>query len=185
MSNTFFTSDTHWYHSNIIKFCNRPFENVEEMNELMISKWNSVVSKFDTIYHLGDLSFCTKDKARELINRLNGYKHLIRGNHDRKRYRLNDDLGFKSIKDYEELSRKRYGQKIILSHYHMQSWNSSHHGSYHCCGHSHGTLSNEVNGKKLRRLDVGVDTHDFMPWSFEEVKEYMENIEKPTLTSRK
>lgn len=81
---TFFTSDTHFYHSNIIWFCNRPFANVEQMNEAMIRNWNSVVGQDDVVFHLGD--FCLGGSAEwiMILDRLNGHIHLVLGNHDLK-----------------------------------------------------------------------------------------------------
>ena len=78
------TSDTHFNHKNIIKYCNRPFNDVYEMNETLINNWNSVVTPEDIIYHLGDFGFGTKEELQEIFDRLNGYKYLIMGNHDRK-----------------------------------------------------------------------------------------------------
>ena len=70
---TFFTSDTHFYHSNIIRFCNRPFANVEQMNESMIRNWNSVVGQDDEVFHLED--FCLGGSAEwaKILDRLNGH----------------------------------------------------------------------------------------------------------------
>ena len=82
LSNTWFTSDTHYWHSNVIKYCNRPFSSVEEMNEALIDNWNAVVKDGDTVFHLGDVIFAGVTKAREIIPRLKGNKILIRGNHD-------------------------------------------------------------------------------------------------------
>ena len=81
---TFFTSDTHFNHANIIKFCNRPFKDVEQMNEVMIANWNSVIGKDDTVFHLGD--FCLGGAAEwtKILDRLNGKIYLIMGNHDLK-----------------------------------------------------------------------------------------------------
>lgn len=84
MRDIWFTSDTHFFHANIIKYCNRPFSSTEEMNEVLIQNWNKVVKKGDLIYHLGDVFMgpSTPDKHNWLMNRLNGSKRLIVGNHD-------------------------------------------------------------------------------------------------------
>jgi len=78
--NIFFTSDTHFGHKNILKYCNRPFVNVEEMDEVMIERWNGRIGKNDSVYHLGDFSFSSNPKT--YFERLNGKKILIIGNHD-------------------------------------------------------------------------------------------------------
>ena len=84
---TFFTSDTHFNHANIIRFCNRPFKDVTQMNETLIANWNSVIDKDDTVFHLGD--FCLGGAAEwtQVLNRLNGKIYLIMGNHDLKNIR--------------------------------------------------------------------------------------------------
>lgn len=178
MIETFFTSDTHWFHKRIIGFCGRPFKSVEEMNEAIVERWNSVVSNKDEVYHLGDLSFGTREQTSSLLDRLNGNIGLVRGNHDlKRRVRPGTYEKLAWVKDYHEMSQKRYGQKVLLLHYPMQSWNSSHFGSYHLHGHEHGGGSNRVNGRLLRRLDVAVESHNYTPINFQEVKEYMEKIE--------
>lgn len=77
--NIFVTSDTHYGHANIIKYCNRPFSSVEEMNEVMIERHNAVVREKDIIYHLGDVYMSMKGK---FLEKLTGRKRLILGNHD-------------------------------------------------------------------------------------------------------
>lgn len=79
----FFTSDTHFFHKNIISHCNRPFANVDEMNAELIARWNETVSPGDRVFHLGDVSFAGVNATREIISQLNGHKVLLRGNHDR------------------------------------------------------------------------------------------------------
>ena len=79
----YFISDTHFYHSNIIKYFNRHFKDVNEMNETIINNWNSIIKEDDTIYHLGDFCLSNDDEIKSIFNRLNGNKILIRGNHDR------------------------------------------------------------------------------------------------------
>ena len=81
----YFIADTHFNHENIIRYCNRPFENSNEMNEYIINKWNSVVNENDVVYHLGDVGFGNTEELKQLVGRLNGTKILIRGNHDYKR----------------------------------------------------------------------------------------------------
>ena len=76
------TSDTHFNHANIIKYCNRPFSSVEEMNEPIIANWNKVVSQGDTVYHLGDFALGNKSLIPDFLERLNGHISFIMGNHD-------------------------------------------------------------------------------------------------------
>lgn len=78
----FLIGDTHFMHRNIIKYCNRPFKDVEEMTETLIKNWNSVVGKNDIVYVVGDFALCGKAKIIEIGNQLNGRKRLILGNHD-------------------------------------------------------------------------------------------------------
>ncbi|MCB0512609.1 MAG: metallophosphoesterase, partial [Bacteroidetes bacterium] len=83
-----FTSDTHFFHENIIKYCNRPFSSAEEMNEVLIDNWNSVVKPGDIVYHLGDVTMGQKSHGQfsSLWTRLNGRKRLVVGNHDDVKY---------------------------------------------------------------------------------------------------
>jgi calcineurin-like phosphoesterase family protein len=89
VSRIFVVSDTHFGHVNILSFkdsVDKPirqgFNDVDHMNEMMIHNWNSVVTPEDKVYHLGDVFFGPKDKADEILSRLNGKKRLILGNHD-------------------------------------------------------------------------------------------------------
>jgi calcineurin-like phosphoesterase family protein len=97
----FVTADTHFNHENIIKYCNRPFKNVEEMNEAIINNWNEVVSENDIIYHLGDFGFGSGDELKEIFSKLNGKKYLVMGNHDVK-YGKNFFLNLGFIKVYKK-----------------------------------------------------------------------------------
>jgi calcineurin-like phosphoesterase family protein len=169
MERVWFSSDTHYGHANVIKYAKRPFSNVEEMNEAMITQWNSVVKPDDLVYHLGDFALCRPAEATTIAKRLNGRKHLVFGNHDRK---LRENKPFRDqwiwTKDYAEIEVE--GQKIILMHYSMRIWNKAHYGSYQLYGHSHGSLKDDTN---IRSMDVGVDCWNYAPISFETVKEHM------------
>lgn len=80
---TFYTSDTHFGHERILELCERPFSDVTRMNEALIERWNNVVQPEDTVYHLGDVALGKIAESLPLISRLNGYKILVLGNHDR------------------------------------------------------------------------------------------------------
>jgi len=177
MSNIFFTSDHHFGHKNIIKYSNRPFDSVEEMDELMIQRWNEKVSIEDEVYHLGDVGLSSPNKLRNILDRLNGKIYLIKGNHEKSA--LECHARFEWIKDYHELIVKdadfeRGQQLLVLFHYGIREWNSSHWGSYHLYGHSHGTLEDISTSLSF---DVGVDCHDFYPISYEDVKSIMKQKE--------
>ena len=112
---TFFTSDTHFNHANIIKFCNRPFKDVEQMNEVIIANWNSVIGKDDTVFHLGDFCLGGATEWTKILDRLNGKIYLIMGNHDLKNIRQ----GFISRFEHVAMQmRIEIGKKrIYLCHY--------------------------------------------------------------------
>ena len=152
--NIWFTSDTHFGHANIIKFCNRPFKDVKEMDETLVSNWNEYIKPNDTVYHMGDFSF---DKRPDIIaRRLNGHKHLIRGNHDHfKQSKLMAPF-FETIKDYSSIKVDK--QKFVLFHFPIRNWHHCYKGSIHLFGHSHGGTPDL--GKST---DVGVDCWDYRP----------------------
>lgn len=169
----FFTSDMHFGHENIIKYCNRPFSCANEMNEKLIENWNSKVGKKDVIYHLGDFSFKTKaEKVLEIIDRLNGNIVFIKGNHDKLLMkalkRSLPDIVEVKIQD-DEIGK----HLIVLCHYPMISWNNSHRGTWQLFGHHHtiNEKTSPINDKlSLNQLDVGIDAHNYFPISYEEVK---------------
>ena len=169
---TWFTSDTHYGHKNIIKYSNRPFDSVEEMDEALITNYNAVVKPGDTLYHLGDFAFAETSRVCNILRRLNGNKHFIRGNHDKSVQ--GDALGYFSfVKDYHELKIKTpVRQKIVLCHYPFETWNAGHHGTWHLHGHTHRNLK---TSKNIRRWDVGVDSNNYFPVSFEQIAEIMKN----------
>lgn len=109
MIETWFISDTHFGHKNILEYEkeHRPFSTVEEMNETIIERWNSVVKQKDTIYHLGDFAFGKKNI--EIASRLNGRKHLVMGNHDQ--YPSNEYLKY-----FQKLHGQVFWENFILSH---------------------------------------------------------------------
>ena len=173
-TNVFFTSDSHFQHKNIIKYCSRPFKTVRDMNSTLVKNWNSVVGKDDLVFHAGDFCFGSKSSWSYLLDALNGKKYLSAGNHDKNitpdkfidvQHRFNLRIkGDDEIKD---------GQRITIDHYPMLSWYQSHRGAWQLFGHVHGGLSNkDLDNTKLtpNQMDVGVDTHIFTPISYEEVK---------------
>ena len=97
----YFTSDTHFFHKKVIEYCNRPFRDVEQMNEYLVYAWNTVVMEQDAIVNfVGDFSFGTTDQTKEIFGRLKGRKRLIVGNHDKSRTKnWWRNLGFEEVVD--------------------------------------------------------------------------------------
>ena len=148
----YFTSDHHWGHQRIVEYTGRPFKTTEEMDEALITNWNSTIKPGSLVYHLGDFSFMRPDDIPNLVRRLNGQVHLIRGNHDRFLKDKRRDFGFAWVGDYKEV--KVGDQKVVLSHYPFLTWNGRHRGSFSLHGHSHGSLPVDLSTK---RMDIGVD----------------------------
>lgn len=188
----FFTSDPHYWHNNVIRYCNRPFADMQEMNEAMIKAWNDTVGPQDTVYCLGDFSLAFRPV--ELISsRLQGTKYLVPGNHD-------------FCHSYNKKSRKEEGKEKWIQKYVDHGWivlpeqttldipgvatvNMCHHpysigeypeedghdkyakwrpiddGKWLLCGHVH------ENWKiRNKMINCGVDVWDFKPVSIEEIQ---------------
>jgi len=161
-----FTADFHLGHKNIIKYCNRPFDSVKEMDDHILDVLEKMTNPGDTLYFLGDLTFRWKI-AVMFFKRFSYLEiHYIRGNHDSRKV-LNQALkNCASISQIKDI--KIEGQPITLCHYAMRIWNKSHFNAWQLYGHSHGRL--KPIGKQY---DIGVDNNQFMPRSFGEIKEIM------------
>ena len=163
-SKVYFTSDTHFYHSNIIGFCKRPFKNVEDMNETLIENWNRVVGQDDIVFHLGDFCLGGSHEWTKILNRLNGKIYLILGNHDLKNIRQGYASRFEltSMQMHIEVDK----QKIYLNHCPPLCYGGAYGNTWQLFGHVHTSKNN--TGKDALRLDmifptqydVGVDNND-------------------------
>jgi len=179
----FFTADHHFSHKNVIKYCKRPFNSVEEMDAVMIERWNAVVNPDDTVYHLGDFTLGDYEIFMNARKKLKGKIKIIPGGHDWRW--MEDYLGVYSTEILTPLyslelnvqEEKKHPLVIVLCHFSMRVWDRSHYGSLHLYGHSHGNLAG--HGKSM---DVGVDTNRFYPYFLEEIVEklsHLESIEQP------
>ena len=176
-TNTFFTSDTHFWHTNILEYCNRPFETIEEMNEEIIKRWNDKIGKNDIVFHLGDFAFCGSTLYNNLLDRLNGKITLILGNHDRRNLNKNIIDKFNGV--YQQVSIKIEDQRIYLNHFPFLCYSGSLNGVWQLFGHVHSgpyKKENSLDDLRLNMLlpgqyDVGVDNNNFTPISYMELKE--------------
>lgn len=172
---TFFTGDTHFGHKRILEYCptTRLYDTIEEHDETLIKRWNSVVSPEDHVYHVGDVSFSDHGRTIEIFRQLNGKVSLILGNHDKGIVKALPYLpNIIEVVSYKEI--KLNNNTIILFHFPIESWNKVHYGSIHLHGHTHGALSHHPTNKKARRMDVGVDCHkDNAPFSIKEILAYL------------
>lgn len=171
-----FSSDLHFGHKNVCKLCNRPFDSVNHMNQMLIQNWNSLVHPTDHVMFLGDLALCNTMDARASARKLNGIKYWLWGNHDNKQL-INycSDL-FEWSGDYLEI--KAGDQEIVLNHYPMMSWSGKNRDVWQLHGHCHGNLTRDPLNKQIvdrsLMLDVGVDCHDYKPISYCQVKSIMD-----------
>jgi calcineurin-like phosphoesterase family protein len=166
---TFFTADLHLLHKKILDYCHRNFSSAEEHDETLISNYNNRISNKDDVWILGDVAFGSHQNVTKILSRLRGKKHLILGNHDIKNRIFNIKGIFSSTNLLKTI--KIFGNKIVLCHYALRVWDSSHYNSWHLFGHSHGKLSPQ--GKSF---DVGVDLHNYYPWSYDEVADRMNSL---------
>src|SRR5208337_3100756 len=156
---TFFSSDFHLGHTNIIKYCHRPFANSQEMDATILKNFFDIVKPGDRFFYLGDLSFHT-DTIKRVLNSLAGTNIksvFLVGNHDN----YNNDVrqvaksaGIEIVDGFLNINIE--GQAITLCHYAMQSFYKSHFGAWSLYGHHHSDVNQVVTGK---RMNVGVDHH--------------------------
>lgn len=177
----FFTADNHFGHHNVIKYCNRPFRTIREMDNSMIEKWNYRVKSGDIVYHLGDFTLYGSKKCREYFSELNGQIYVLANwSHHDKNWINKDTVYNKTF--FETPYQSKTGQvvrlidpifyinfmatntHVVMCHFPMQEWNKKHYGSIHLHGHSHGNCVQIPN-----RYDVGVDCFDFYPVTLEEI----------------
>lgn len=167
---TYFTSDLHLGHENIIRLTNRPFVCVEDMNNKLIHNYNSIVHKNDLVYILGDLTCkISVDESNKLIRQLKGRKVLILGNHDLKY----DSHLFEDILDYKEFNQNKI--KYVLMHYPLMSWNGSYKNkSIHLHGHIHAQYVYNLKNRhdNILRYDVGVDANNYSPVSLTSIRDF-------------
>ena len=173
----YFTADTHFHHVNVIDMCNRPFADVNEMNKTLITNWNALVSNDDEIYILGDFLFKgTGEQANKILQKLNGKKYLIRGNHERYLEDKDFDISaFEWVKDYHVLSYK--DARFVLFHFPILEWAHYHRKSVHLYGHIHNNVSHRPDETAKfaclgdRAVNVGVDVNNFYPVSADSIYE--------------
>jgi calcineurin-like phosphoesterase family protein len=190
-----FSSDHHFYHNNVIRYCNRPFESVEQMNEALVIGWNMTVHPDDTVYYLGDFSMAARP-VETFTKRLLGTKYFIHGNHDfthpyhkKSRNKENQEKWIQKYKDWgwtsvqDELIIEHEGQKFRLAHlpytndlFHGQgdkyeNFRPEDDGIPLLCGHVHEKWTTERSGNGTLMINVGVDRHGFAPISINKVME--------------
>ena len=178
MSKTFLIGDTHFCHSNILKFTKedgsllRPgFNSIQEHDEFLINNWNSVVSPNDKVYHVGDVGFFNTTSALEILNKLNGTKILIKGNHDNLKLSVYSQV-FKDVRAYHVLD------KFVLSHIpiHVDSlyrWKANIHGHLHSTNVC--TMIDGVLVRDKKYINVSCEQINFTPVDFEKIRsEYQE-----------
>ena len=177
------TSDTQFSHKNILKFCRRPGDTGEEMDEGLIQNCNRVVGKDDMVFHLGDFAFAPNSQWKKLIDRLNGHIHLILGNHDVIRW-----PGDKTMELFGGVSHQMIlkidGRTVCLNHYPYLcfggTWRKPKYAVYQLFGHVHsGPNCKGIDTDRLVNLfpyqyDVGVDNNNYTPVSWEQVKEIIQ-----------
>lgn len=148
-------ADTHFCHENIIRFCNRPFQDVHQMNEEMIKRWNNTVKKTDTVIHLGDFGFGTKATLTELCQRLQGRKILVKGNHDRYKDEDYRKMGFAEVYKYPIL----YKSWCLMSHEPLQLSETTPYFNFY--GHVHN--DEKYQDSKTTKC-VSVERIDYTPY---------------------
>lgn len=164
----YFIADLHFGHKNIIKNCERPFADVAVMDEALIDNWNARVTSEDTVYILGDLMFCEKCHPSVYLERLNGKKHLIIGNHDNSWMKKAELDRFFESRSYMTVIRHEEN-RITLCHYPMMAFD----GDFLIYGHIHNNKRNAywpLLKTMENALNAGVEVNGHRPITFDELQ---------------
>jgi calcineurin-like phosphoesterase family protein len=165
-----FTSDTHFGHKNIIRYCNRPFKNVWEMNYQLIENWNARVKSGDTVYHLGDFAFLAPKQIKDVIDCLNGNIIMVRGNHDGPNHFY---PGIAITLDLKIDPNQSNDYWLPLSHYPEIALKACDGMAF--CGHIHNQWRSWQPTPNKLIYNVGVDVWDYRPISMDEIQADMNN----------
>ncbi len=184
----YFISDIHFGHKAIIDQCLRSFSSIEEMDLTIIKNWNQKVNARDIIYILGDLIHKSEKPQEWYLDRLNGKKILIKGNHDEAMLqRVDPSRYFTEVQDSKVI--ELHGHSVTLCHYPMLEWkNSRKYGSrklgYLIHGHTHVRVSPLYHTlfSQGNALNAGVDINGFRPVSFDELLVNNERFKLSTMT---
>lgn len=166
-----FISDTHFFHANILKFTGddgkriRPFDNLEEMHEYMVEKWNGVVKSNDYVYHLGDVTFQYHGEFNNLMHRLNGQKRLIVGNHD-KIWNPALQMNFQKVDLWKGFKEHNF----TASHIPLRL-DSLRDGAFNVHGHIHQNTS-----PTPKHINVSVEVRDYTPVHIDEIAEEIKKV---------
>ena len=179
----YFTADSHFCHSNIIKYCKRPFKNADENDEELIRRWNEKVPEDGIVFHLGDVAFGDPERVDNILERLNGTIYLVIGNHDWRRIVNQHKWRFEMMT--QQINMKIGKRHIILNHYPMLAFSGAWRGedaTYQLFGHVHTSPYTDEGLDQARmkmlftsQYDVGVDNNDFTPISWKEVDKIINN----------
>lgn len=154
-------ADTHFNHRNIIKYCDRPFSSTNEMNEILINNWNSVVKNSDRVFMLGDFCLSGKDKVIEIGRQLNGRKTLILGNHDSASLKTYYEAGFEMVSKYPIFIEGRF----LLSHEPVIIYDET---IYNIYGHMH--MHPDYKTFDRYSACISVERINYTPISLDEIK---------------
>lgn len=198
--NIFFSSDQHFGHRNVVKFCNRPYTDEKEMGKALIENWNSTVSPDDIVVTMGDFFwFNDSQSIKKVVNQLNGTIYMVLGNHDKKEsFRRCDHEKLIIVDGITHIflrceNTDRWYEKtfeIVCSHYPLMTWAHRDRGAINLFGHIHSGWLRSVDDYDQnlplwtgQQLDVGVDNQNFKPVSFEDVIYQLEDNKRRKLFS--
>lgn len=168
----YYISDLHFGHANVIKFDERPFADVDEMDRVMIERWNETVGDNDDVYVVGDFCYRSRYAAEWYLEQLRGRKHLVTGNHDWRTLQNEKALAmFASVSSMLEVEDG--GRAIVLCHYPMAEWRNSMRTAWHVYGHIHNCRGKTYEFMRTleRALNAGAPVNGYRPVSFDELVE--------------
>ena len=182
----FFSSDQHFGHRNVVKFCNRPYADEKEMGKALIENWNKVVGENDIIITMGDFFwFNDSHSIKKVVNQLNGTIYMVLGNHDKKEsFRRCDPEKLIIVDGVTHIflrceDENRWYEKtfeIVCCHYPLMTWSHRDRGAINLFGHIHSGWMRSCDDYdqmlplwRGQQLDVGVDNQNFTPVVFEDV----------------
>ena len=168
----YYISDLHFGHANAIKFDARPFGDVEEMDRVMIERWNETVCDDDVVYIVGDFCYRSGRSAAWYLSQLKGHKHLVVGNHDW--LTLKDTKAMSMFASVNNLLEVDDGERhAVLCHYPMAEWRNSRRTAWHIYGHIHTSRNRIYEFMRTldRALNAGAPVNGYRPSTFDELME--------------